>query len=437
MYKDLNMYKSDYKLPDFMNLTSFWMNDITDAKQVILSDDAIHKFNLNLKPMITSLYNLANEDDIISFTTLTKYIQSYELPKKDMYNSNGDLLTDDYFKEIFHNTNLDVIKKCTQIRYGMSIRKTSVRSFPIETPIFSSIEHSIINNFDRFQETGCFAFEALLIYHESFDKKWYFVKFYNYFGWIKTEDIAISEDKKQIFDYTQGKDFLRVISKETNLSINDKNSSPITIKCGMGTRLCILNNNHSSSPENYIVKFPTRGSDGSLIFKEGIISNSDDITYGNLPYTRYNIIDQALKFIDTPYDWGDKFSGKDCSSFILAVYKCFGFSLPRNADQQENSFFNTDNSFIFNKDDTLKDRYSKMDKLKPGAAIFQQGHVMMYLGKYNDTYYMIHSFSGYSVKKDSSYETRNALLVAISTIELLTASGLPIIQKFTSCVQFQ
>ena len=78
-----------------------------------------------------------------------------------------------------------------------------------------------------------------------------------------------------------------------------------------------------------------------------------------------------------------------------------------------------------------------MDKLKPGAALFLQGHVMMYLGKYTGTHYMIHSFSGYGVKNGSGYESRTALLVAISPVDLPSASGLPFVQKFTSAVHYQ
>ncbi|MBU3101965.1 MULTISPECIES: C40 family peptidase [Clostridium] len=431
------MYNDDYKFPDFMKKASFWMKDITDAKKTILSTDEIKKFNDNLKLKITSLYDLDRIDDTISSKTLIKHIQSYKLPMKDMYDINGELLHNDYFKKIIGNTNLEEIKDFTLIKYGMSIRKTSVRSFPVNTPAFSSIEHSKINNFDRFQETSCFPFEPVLILHQSADKQWYFVNIYNYFGWVKTEDIAVATDKEEVFEYARSKDFLMVIAKETTLTLNKKSSSPITIKCGMGTRLCYLNNNESNLVHDYKIRFPTRGSRGNILFKTGIISENKDIIKGNLPYTRYNIINQALKFIGTPYDWGDKFSGKDCSSFILTIYKCFGILLPRNDDQQENSFVNDVNSIVFNKDDILNKRYSKIDKLKPGAAIFMQGHVMMYLGKYKETHYMVHSFSQYSVKKGSSYETRTALVVAISNVELSTTSGIPFIQKFTSAVHYE
>lgn len=78
-----------------------------------------------------------------------------------------------------------------------------------------------------------------------------------------------------------------------------------------------------------------------------------------------------------------------------------------------------------------------MDKLKPGATIFMQGHVMMYLGKYKGAHYIVHSFSQYGVKNGSTYEPRTALLVAISTVDLVTTSGIPFIKEFTSAVHYK
>ncbi|HEY5562615.1 MAG TPA: SH3 domain-containing protein [Clostridiaceae bacterium] len=423
------MYKNDYNIPDFMNSADFWMNDISDSKEIMLSVDEINEFNNKLKPIVNSLYSIDKETATIASKILIGYIQSYELPLSDMYDSNGELLHQDYYEKIIHNTNLDAIKDYTTIKYGISVRKTSVRSFPVENSIFSSIEQSKTNNFDRFQETGLFPCEPVLILHESSDKKWYFVKLYNYFGWVKTDDIAIAENKEQIFDYTNCKDFLLVTVKEATLIINENDSSPITITCGMGTKLSLM--------ENHMVKFPTRSSNGKLVFKSAVISNNEDIIKGYLPYTRYNIINQALRFIDTPYDWGDKFSGKDCSSFILTIYKCFGFLLPRNANQQESSFLSSVNSLVFTKEDTLENRNVKMDKLNPGDALFMKGHVMMYLGKYKFIHYMIHSFAGYGVKKEAVYESRKAMLVAITPVDLPKADGVPFILKFTSSVHYQ
>ena len=125
------MYKDDYIFPVFMNSSSFWMKDIVDAKKAILSIDEIKNFNTNLRLKMSSLYDLDKQGDTISSKILIDHIQSYKLPIKDMYDINGDLLHQDYFKKIISNTNLENIKDFTTIKYGMSIKKTSVRSFQI------------------------------------------------------------------------------------------------------------------------------------------------------------------------------------------------------------------------------------------------------------------------------------------------------------------
>ena len=124
------MYKDDYIFPVFMNSSSFWMKDIVDAKKAILSIDEIKNFNTNLRLKMSSLYDLDKQGDTISSKILIDHIQSYKLPIKDMYDINGDLLHQDYFKKIISNTNLENIKDFTTIKYGMSIKKTSYEVSP-------------------------------------------------------------------------------------------------------------------------------------------------------------------------------------------------------------------------------------------------------------------------------------------------------------------
>lgn len=426
------MYKYDYKLPGFINTASFWTKNTEGTEKTIIDLDKIKSFNSKIKLKIPSLNSLDTDEGALSGKALEEYIKSYKLPSKDMYDSEAQLVNKDFYEKIIHNTNLDGIKDYNPIKYGISTKKISIRSFPTDSAVFSSIEHSKLNNFDRFQETGCNACEALLILHESCDKNWYFVKMYNYFGWTKSDGVALSLDKKQIFDYVCSEDFLIVTGKEISLTIDD-----VTLKCGMSTKLFLSHHTESSSEKYYTVKYPVRDSSGMLLFKKAVINKNEDVIKGYLSYTRCNIINQAFKYLDTPYDWGEKFKGKDCSGFIMTIYRCFGFWLPRNADEQENSFYDLNNSIIFNNEDTLEIRYSKMDKLKPGAALFKDGHVMMYLGKYDGTHYMIHSFAGYSVKKGSSYEPRMALCTAVSSVDLPTSNGKSFIEEFTSAVQYE
>ena len=89
--------------------------------------DPTEKFNINLEPIISSLYDLENEDDIISSKSLITLIQSYTLFTKDMYDLSGSLVHKDYYEKIIHNTNLNEIKDNTPVKYGLSIKKTSIR----------------------------------------------------------------------------------------------------------------------------------------------------------------------------------------------------------------------------------------------------------------------------------------------------------------------
>lgn len=429
------MNKLYYDIPYCLNTPSFWTNNTDDVKNVLLSEDHIKSFNKAIKLKIPSLTSLPTKETALSGKIITQYIQSYSIPHKNLFDCNGQLVNGNFYKETLLNRNLENISDIVPIKYGITLHKSSLRAFPTKNPIYYSIEHSKLNNFDRFQETGCFPCESLILLHRSLDKEWYFVKTCNYMGWIKAQDIAVCDNKDELFDYINSKKFLMVTGKEIIVNIDKDNNAPVKIKCGMGTKLCKLQS--SGSLGNYVIKFPTAQSNGKILFKTAYVSKGDGVTIGYLPYTRENIITQAFKLLNTDYDWGEKFNGKDCSSFIMTVYKSFGFLLPRNANEQEKSFVNVNNSVVFSSQDTLEHRYNYLNKLKTGAALFKAGHVMMYLGKYNGIHYMIHSFAEYGVKNGSSLETKLALGVAVSPVNLLTSSGKTFLETLTSAVQYE
>ena len=81
---------------------------------------------------------------------------------------------------------------------------------------------------------------------------------------------------------------------------------------------------------------------------------------------RQAVIQFALQFVGYPYKWGgtNLTGGIDCSGFVQAVYKQFGYSLPRTSGLQRNYGINIE---------------SLADAL-PGDIICYEGHVALYLG---------------------------------------------------------
>jgi hypothetical protein len=408
--------------------SAFWSAEYKKETSIIMSSQAIAKFNSEIITKVPVVYDLEKYKDKLSKAELLSYINHYKTPTTPMYDYAGKQLQQSFYSSLISNTNIAAIKDNNGVRYGITVKKASLRSFPTESGVYNSSSNRTL---DRFQETGSEPCEPVLILHESKDKKWYFVQIYNYRGWMTSDSIGIS-DRQTIFEYANPKDFLMVTGRSINVEPASNNSTvPKEFKMGTKLYLTIADNDNAT---DYKVKLPIRKADGSLDFTYANISKGEDVSLGYLPYTRYNIITQAFKLQGIPYDWGDKYSGRDCSSFIMYIYKTFGINLPRNTDEQE---ICSANIVKFNPQDNTKTRLLAIDKLKPGAALYMPGHTMLYLGKSDDQYYIIHAFLGYSVKEGSTNKYYPTNQIAVTTIQLASSDGIPFLERLTSAVQFE
>ena len=415
----------------------YWIRKIDNADKVIMTPQEIENFNRKIINKVGMVCDIETYKESLKKDELIKLIKSYEIPKKSMYNRYGNLIEEDFYDDVIENTNLEKIEDVNPVKYGIAIRNTSIRSFPTEEAVFDK-QGDI--EFDRFQETGCQAFEPLVILHKSKDRKWFFIQMYNYRGWIKAEDIAISKDKKELFDYVNSYKFLVVTGNYTKTRSNPFDISISKLEFTMGTKIPLETNKvprhigNQSVEGNYVIKIPVRDSNGNLQFKYSLISKKEDINLGYLPYTRENILKQAFKLLGDRYGWGDSFGGRDCSSYIMYVFKTFGIRLPRNANEQEAV---ADKSYKFIEGMSNEERIKVFDSVKPGALVYMPGHAMIYIGKEKGVPYMIHDFHGYGEKKEDKYEFVPVNEVMVTSSLLLTASGVPFIEKFTSVLEIE
>jgi hypothetical protein len=414
----------------------FWIKRTDKSDKVIMSPNDIERFNGDMSSKLDAMVDLRNYQDNMEGNVLKELIESYTRPSGQLFDENIVEISEDFYEIIECNRNIEAIKKVNPVRYGLAITNTRIRSFPTDKCAFKADSTS---EFDRLQEAVCQALQPVAILHESKDEKWFFVQIYNYAGWVKSEDIAIAEDKQGIFDYAGSSDFIVVTGNYIRTQYSPFEPRVHHKEFYMGTKIPLAkdtvdNVGRQSTIGNYLVKLPIRNEEGKLEFLNALIAMNQDVNKGYLPYTRENIIKQVFKLLGDRYDWGDKFNGRDCSSTMMNVYNTFGIRLPRNASQQEKG---AGKVLRFKEDSTLEERNRVFQEAQPGAGIFMKGHVMMYLGEVEGVNYMIHNFHGYGKKDGENYVFVPVNEVGVTPVTITTASGTPFINKFSSVIMFE
>lgn len=93
-------------------------------------------------------------------------------------------------------------------------------------------------------------------------------------------------------------------------------------------------------------------------------------------YSKNSIIENSLKFLNSPYLWGGRTPyGIDCSGFSQQIYKLNGFQLPRDANQQ-----------------ALQGKEVKLEKAKPGDLAFFGKKKITHVGIIIDSNKIVHAF---------------------------------------------
>lgn len=367
-----------------MNSSKFWTSIYKDSTSLIMDYDKIKELNSEIIKKDLGVCDLKNYS-IPSREDISKFITSYCLDLKKYYNDNKINYSSDDISSLVNNMNLDNIQSFESLAYGLTINKTNIRSYPTNDGAYRS---SNSTDLDTFQQSSLEINEPVIILHTSLDEKWFFIQGYNYRGWCEASNIALANNKDELFDYLENSKFVMVTGNHINASSLNNSSN---YSYNMGSKLFLYESNdlHETIDsniykENYIIKIPTKNDNNKLSFEVGKISFKEDTNYGYLPYNVENVLCQSLKSLGEKYDWGNKFSGRDCSGFVSSIYNTMGFRLPRDTGPMEKI-----PSYSLNLD---SNKEKQIQNLLPGSLLFMDNHVMMYLGNYKDCNYMIHAF---------------------------------------------
>jgi len=377
-----------------MERPEFWIKKIKNPMNPLLTPEKIYKMNeenLNRKELLLCRVKDLKEDwsreEILSL--LKEDWENFGRTGEVRYGKRRIPLSEPFWNELKTNLNQDSIKESCRMLFGLIVKRTDIRVFPTDERSMSTPHH---DEFDRFQHSSISPGSPIGIYHFSKDKEWVYVQTHFIRGWVRMHDLAIAEEKGEVVDEGEAKDRLVVTGNLIHVFGDPSLQQPI-ILAQMGDSFPLLSILGGGKITNalYVIHIPSREDNGRLTFRKGYVRADEDVHRGCLLYTQENAARQAFKMLNHSYGWGDMFGGRDCSRFIMDLFRTFGILMPRNSKEQ--ATIGMDLGLAGGK--TLKEKRKILDHAIPLATTLRlPGHIMLYLGKDKGRYYVIHSIWG-------------------------------------------
>lgn len=426
--------------PDML-YSDYWIKKLPQPDQMIMDGKSIAAFNKDVIQKLPSIvHDLQTYPENLSRQELTTLLTTSTFPTETMY-LNGNSVGKEYYQALQKSMNISQVKDSNPVQYGFTVQRTDLRTFPTMDAVLETPNDT---EFDQFQETAVEALQPLLVLYSSADQKWYYVQTYNYRGWVQNDKIALAEEDEWR-NYQNIENFLVVTGPSLSLGCDPYSTATSELYLGMGTKLPLADAteipqlvDNQSVAGNYVVKIPTRNSQGRAVFKLALVSIAKDVHEGYLPYTRSNILKQAFKLQGERYGWGGSPQAHDCSSFTRDVYSVFGFQLARNADEQEATPGKT---LALAEKLTVAERIHLLESMDPGALLYMDGHVMMYLGNENRVAYIIHDIAAHG---DPEQPLANGKLqrvpinqVTVTDLQLTRVNGKPLLSALHLAKQIE
>lgn len=330
------------------------------------------------------------------------------------------------------------LKKDYPLRKAVCVRRCDIRLIP-DSSFYSESEDVWYD--DLAQNSGLLMNEPLLVLWESEDGNWYYIKTSFCTGWVRSSDVAFCSDRQfeRYFDYAEKKpaSFVTVtadrfiLPSEYVVPSSDPDFSGVP-EFFMGTYLFTADWDSSSSFKDaflprlpyasFIVEIPYRKKDGSLSFAYASLP-AGVCTKGLCDYSQANVITLAFKSLGIRYGWGGMSQSRDCSEYMKDIFRCFGFTFPRNSRSQ----LEVGGKTVDFEKKSLSEKSSVLSTLEGGTFLGFPGHVFMYLGNVCGKNYVISALgSYYELGEESlsdSFFPIDANSVSINTLDVKRKSG--------------
>ncbi len=417
---------ADVKLE--MYTADFWKDN--SYNKVIMTLDEIERYNSRAAAELGSssigYYTLDSVPSKVSREFVLYFAEDYIPAIYNRYYVDGSVRSYAWWENVIENTNIDAVASATNVKYGYSVAYSTLRRYPVSE--FMSNKSS--NQLDDVCATGALRpYQRVIVIHESADGKWYYALTDSASGWIKKEEVAFCRSRSDWTARSDPKNFLVVTGKELRMSYEFLAPEYSGLLLPMGTVLPLVE--AKNAPEyvndrltygNYVVKVPTRGSDGYIVDEYALIPLSADVHVGYMKYTRNNVLELAFKFVGDIYGFKGTFYSVNCSGLTSCVFSCFGLRLPGLASNQQRASGELERIKL--EDMSIAEKKAVLDTVDAGTLLFFTEHIMIYLGEYDGEYYCISATAGYHGVDGGTGEAPFLYNVSVNTLEVYRSSGL-------------
>lgn len=389
-------YNDDFILPsqDLSDYESkdFYINDDISTK---LKDDYLNNFfsawsdektNINMNEFAN---NVLNEKS---------YSENYQPYDKE------------FLKQLINNADFKNLNSV--FKNAIIIHSSNVRLLPTKKPRFKNPNLAGEGYpFDYLQNSFIYAYTPVKISHFSKDFGWSFI--YNSFivGFVENKNIAfISDDDlnalKSSIDY--------ISPKKDKIPLIDKNNDFVEY-----ARIGMLLALSKESANYYTIKAFKKGINNQAKLVEIKVNKEDFFKLGS-SFSSKDLKNIANELIGQNYGWGGMNGNRDCSAFLKDVFGSFGIYLKRNSQDQimQKDYLNRSNFINIGKlNNKEKYKYIKTHAIPFASLLALKGHIVLYLGEFNDKMYILHNLWGIK-NYNSGKESRIVVgKVAITTID--------------------
>ena len=289
------------------------------------------------------------------------------------------VIDDDKKNEWYEQTDAGSIPDVIIPRYGIITVYANNRVLPTNETAFGRA----VDWYSRgLQGASADVAMPVAVLHETKDKDWYYVRTEAAFGWVEAVKIALGPSE-EIREYVNAEDCVVSLAHKIPVYSSAAFTSFIT-DLYMSSKCKLVR----KTDRGYHVQLPFRKPDGSLDIIDGWMKPDAQVSVGFQPFTQRYVISTLFSLLYHPYSWNDAGDEWNCCGYIRVVLRTFGIltgSWP--AFQMHYS----DNVVVFPAKESREVKNSYLEKCVPGLNLVgADGHVLMYLGKVDDKYYVIH-----------------------------------------------